>query len=102
MSLRLAIQQIQMPSFWGQSTPGKSKYVQTQNRDRRNDNDARRAEILKILRVTGNPKDYATLSEQTGLTIFSLGNLINTLFHNGVVMRTMTKGRNAKAMVEAI
>ena len=102
MSLRLAIQQIQMPSFWGQSTPGKSKYVQTQNRDRRNDNDARRAEILKILRVTGKPMDYATLSEQTGWTLFSLRNLINTLVDNGQVMRTMTTGRNAKAMVEAI
>lgn len=102
MSLQLAIQQIQMPSFWGQSTPGQSKYVQTQNRDRRNDNDARRAEILKILRVTGKPMDYATLSDQTGWTLHSLRNLINTLVSEGNVMRSMTSGRDAKALVEAI
>jgi hypothetical protein len=102
MSLQIALQQIQTPSFWGANTTGQSKYIQTQNRDRRKDNDSRRAEIMKILRVTGKPMDYATLSELTGWTFFSLRNLINTLEKDGQVLRSKTYGRDSKSLVEAI
>lgn len=101
MSLQIAIQQIQLPSFWGKQTPMQFA-TSSRTRDRTSDNDARRDEIMKILRVTGKPMDYATLSEQTGWSLFTLRNLINTLVDNGQVMRSLTTGRNAKAMVEAI
>lgn len=96
MCLRIALQQIQLPPNYG-TAAGMAKYEQTQNRDRRKDNDSRRAEIVQILRNHGQPMDYSTLSDLTGWTLFSLRNLINTLVDEGKVLRSKSAKR---AMVE--
>ena len=100
MSLQIAIQQIQKPSFYGQQTPNQKDH--SHYRDRFIDSNARREEILRILRITGKPMDYETLSAQTKLTWQSLRNLINTLVTDGKVMRSKAKNKNGTAMVEAI
>lgn len=101
MSLQISIAQIQMPSFWGKTTDRKPS-AHSQNTSRSEDNNARRAEILRVLRIDGKPMDYATLESHTGITLFSLRNLVNTLVDNGQVMRSMQRKAKAKALVEAV
>lgn len=99
MSLQIALQQIQLPSFFGITTASHSSCQL--NRSRTQNNDARRAEIVKILRAHGKPMDYATLGELTGWTLFSLRNLLNTLVKDGQVMRSMSsKSNGGRALVE--
>lgn len=101
MSLQLAIQQIQTPSFWGANTTGQTEH--SQNRDRRKDNDFRRKKLLEILRCHGGPMDYATMEEMTGWTWFSLRNLLNTLEDSGKVHRSKIRVAGVRvALVEAI
>lgn len=97
MSLQIAIQQIQMPSFWGANTPGQIQHT----KGVRVDSEARRAEILKILRKAGEPMNYAALSALTGWPLFSLRNLINPMVADGRVIRLPPVSRTARALVRA-
>ena len=101
MSLQIAIQQIQPPGFWGVQQP-KPAAVSKTNRCRSAESTQRRTEIMKILRAAGKPMDYATLSELTGWSLFSLRNMISPLVADGQIMRSRSYGKNGRAMVEAI
>jgi len=84
MSLHLALEQIQRPSWWSENEPPEYKYMR---HGKASGPAKKKANVLAHIRANGRRSDAALLVKLTGYTIQSIRYVTGKLIEDGLIRR---------------
>ena len=83
MTLKLALEQIQRPSWWSENDPPEYKYM----RHGKASGPVKKSNVLAHIRANGRRSDAALLVKLTGYTIQSIRYVTGKLIEDGLIRR---------------
>lgn len=93
MSLRIALEQIQLPSFWGAFKASRPlQGINQTNIRRATDIQIMRDDILRILKHAGKPVLFSDLCDELDVTRQSLNGLLKPMLAGGQVRKVVIDG----------
>ena len=87
MSLSLALAQIQRPSWYGEALGDGDRNVAAKRRSEEN-----RKHILNIIKRSDDPIPMKQIADMTGLTLYSVRNLVMPSIADGLLDRVTING----------